>query len=250
MVATAIAATASFRPASYHPLRQTRDPGGLRPGLCLEGLALPLALPPCTGRVLSGLRQGGCLRNTRVSPVSRRSGAGENAAGPEEVEETAASTPASSSSTTSSYASRPNWRRKYRQALPFNEARRCVQAIGFDSREDWDEWVADGKSCPWLGPYMPNHPEEMYAEEWQGWDDFLGLILDFEEARKVVAELGLQTQEDWYQFVEEDAVRLRELRLPARPAFYYSRQWQGYDHWLGLPERTIYVPSEWGLSGE
>lgn len=30
-----------------------------------------------------------------------------------------------------------------------------------------------------------NDSEAMYAEEWEGWDDFLGIILDFKEARGV-----------------------------------------------------------------
>ena len=64
--------------------------------------------------------------------------------------------------------------------------------------------------------------------------------------------LGLQSQEAWYTFVEDDPVRasattsisstshvpdpwqmkirgLRSLRLPALPSIYYSSEWQGYE---------------------
>jgi len=143
------------------------------------------------------------------------------------------------------YAQRPNWRRKYRRVLPFVEARRCVQAIGFSGKDEWDEWVSEGKKSPYLGPYVPSNPHEMYAEEWQGWADFLGVLLDFQSARKVVAALGLKSQEEWLALVDGDAVRLRELRLPAQPRKVYSAHWRGYDHWLGLPESTLYVPKEW-----
>eukprot|EP00439_Symbiodinium_sp_Y106_P085116 s82_g27.t1 len=131
----------------------------------------------------------------------------------------AAEEPASGAANSSSYVSRPNWRKRYRRVLPFDEARRCVQAIGFGSREEWDEWVSEGKKSPFLGPYVPNDPEAMYAEEWQGWDDFLGCILPFSKARL----------EAWYTFVEDDPVRLRSLRLPALPSIYYSSEWQGYE---------------------
>ncbi|CAJ1350479.1 unnamed protein product [Effrenium voratum] len=124
----------------------------------------------------------------------------------------------------SSYGQRPRWRQRYRRVLPFDEARRCVQAIGFASREEWDEWVAEGKKSPFLGPYVPSDPEAMYAEEWQGWGDFLGVLLLYQEA---------------------DAVRLRALRLPALPSIVYKEEWQGYEDWLGLGDETLYVPREW-----
>ena len=100
--------------------------------------------------------------------------------------------------------------------------------------------------------------EAMYAEEWQGWDDFLGVILPYSQAqlpcsqatcpgqaRLVSRMLGLKSQDDWYTFVESDSVRrvapiysswtvsralgLRGLRLPALPAVYYKTDWQGYE---------------------
>jgi len=134
--------------------------------------------------------------------------------------------------------------------LPFDEARRCVQAIGFGCRLEWDEWVADGKKSPFLGPYVPNDPEAMYAEEWEGWDDFLGVILPFKQARLVSRLLGLKSQEDWYNFVEADAVRLRSLRLPALPSVYYASEWQGYEDWLALPNETLFLPKEWSDKGQ
>jgi hypothetical protein len=148
------------------------------------------------------------------------------------------------------YTQRPKWRRKYRAVLPFEEVRRCIQAAGFDSRAEWDEWVAEGKKSPFLGPYVPSRPDLMYEEEWRGWDDFLGILLDFQEARKVARLIGLKSQLDWYKFVDEDPVRLRALRLPALPMVYYGRAWQGYDDWLGLPDSTIFVPKSWHIDGD
>ena len=26
-------------------------------------------------------------------------------------------------------------------------------------RKEWDDWVAEGKKSPYLGPYVPNNPE-------------------------------------------------------------------------------------------
>ena len=85
------------------------------------------------------------------------------------------------------------WRRTGKQPqrlIPFETARAAVQNIGLLTREEWDEWVADNKpgvtsTRAW---FMPNRPDEAYADSgWQGWDDWLGVILPYEAAREVVA---------------------------------------------------------------
>lgn len=201
------------------------------------------------GALVGGLRSGCASRHflaRRATPGSAHepSQHDASASGGCDGDEPEASVEASGSQPLR-YSNRPKWRKRFRRFLPFDEARRCAQALGFESKEDWDDWVSEGKKSPFLGPYMPSDPEAMYAEEWQGWDDFLGVILKFDEARDVVRVLGLQNQEEWFRFAEQDPVRLRALRLPVKPRVYYRDQWKGYDHWLGLPETTLYVPKEW-----
>ena len=137
---------------------------------------------------------------------------------------------------------RPNWSARYRKLLPFAEARKTVRSIGFRSKEDWDEWVAEGKSLPWLGPYMPSQPNLMYADDWLGWDDWLGTMLPFEEARACARQLGITTQEAWWALVSERPEFVSDLRIPARPHIVYRSQWLGYDDWLGLEPTTLYAP--------
>mmetsp|Transcript_62426 Transcript_62426/g.140732 ORF Transcript_62426/g.140732 Transcript_62426/m.140732 type:complete len:166 (-) Transcript_62426:28-525(-) len=51
----------------------------------------------------------------------------------------------------------------------FEDLRREIREAGFPSKEEWDQFVAEG--APW---YIPTQPDVMFAAEWQGWDDFLG----------------------------------------------------------------------------
>ena len=37
-------------------------------------------------------------------------------------------------------------------------------------RQMWDKWVDEGKKSPYLGPYMPSDPQEMYSGS--GWTDW------------------------------------------------------------------------------
>ena len=92
----------------------------------------------------------------------------------------------------------------------------------------------------WLMPYAP---DEAYAE-WVSWDDWLGVPLGFDEARSVVAELGITSQEQWWDFTHEQTDELMSLRVPAQPHIFYDG-WMGYDHWLSLPETVLTVPANW-----
>ena len=68
--------------------------------------------------------------------------------------------------------------------LPFGDARAMARSMGMSSREEWEEY-----SCP--GAYrLPNDPDVVWADDWKGWDDWLGVILPFAEARGVVRTLG------------------------------------------------------------
>ncbi len=141
---------------------------------------------------------------------------------------------------------RPNWRRRFVKLLPFAQARETVRSIGFGTKEEWDEWVAEGKSMPWLGPYMPSRPDLMYEEEWEGWDDWLGTMLPFDEARRlahtVCRTLGVDSQESWWALVAERPGFVASSRLPARPHIVYAASWRGYDDWLGRNETTLFAP--------
>jgi len=172
------------------------------------------------------------------------------------------------------------WRKKYRRVLPFHEVKRMAQSMGLRNKEEWDEWVSEGKKSPWLGPYMPSDPDEIYADEWVGWDDFLGVPLPFEEARKIARLLNLKSQQEWwayasgggaggikaaadkaaaegkgaaavYRAAQLAAQRLRTLEterkhpnLPAVPHVYYKSEWKGYDDWLGLEAMELTVPRQ------
>ena len=47
---------------------------------------------------------------------------------------------------------------------------------------------------PFLGPYVPSDPEEMYKDDWTSWEDWLGVPLPFGEARALVRAMGMTSQ--------------------------------------------------------
>ena len=123
------------------------------------------------------------------------------------------------------------WTNRYRALLPYERARAKVIAMGFYSKEDWDDYVMDGKK----DPYLPNHPDEMYATEWTSWEEFLGLMRNYEDARTMVQHvLAVQTMEEYTRFIESDPQRAAQLRLPLKPHIVYQgKGWVNNDHFFG-----------------
>lgn len=123
------------------------------------------------------------------------------------------------------------WTNRYRTLLPYEQARAKVIAMGFYSKLDWDDYIADGSN----GPYLPNHPDEMYAADWVSWEEFLGLMRCHDEARDLVQHvLALRTLEDYTRFIEDNPKRAEHLRIPLKPHIVYKDAgWVSYDHFFG-----------------
>ena len=136
------------------------------------------------------------------------------------------------------------------RALPFEVAREWVHRnLAFRSRDDWEDWLRDGKK----NPYIPSCPDEYYSASWQGWDDWLGTPLAYEEARAwacratasgtmpLAGDAHVSSQRAWDYWVAEG---LTPPRMPAKPHWVYRKNgWRergGYDGFLG--RRDVVVP--------
>ena len=114
------------------------------------------------------------------------------------------------------------WTKRYRKLNPYEKVRdRVIRNFGHRSKEDWDECVANG----WHGQYVPSRPDEMYAPEWLSWDEFLGIMRDYNDARNLAVNLlGLKSLDDYIIFVRSDSKRAEGLRIPVRPDLYYKEK--------------------------
>lgn len=125
------------------------------------------------------------------------------------------------------------WTNKYRSVISYEKARQSVMDLGLRNKEDWDEYVADGKR--YHGPYLPNHPDKMYKAEWISWDEFLGITRPFDETRDIVQNvLKIDNMNDYKAFVAADTKRARGLRIPAKPEIVYKKKgWISMEHFFG-----------------
>ena len=113
----------------------------------------------------------------------------------------------------------------------FREARKIARSLGFHSRDEFVEYECAGSY------QLPKNVDELYAAEWKGWDDFLGVPLPFEEARTIARGYGFQNKEDYLKLKEQEANKCDDdddiLRLPYRPDLFYQ-QWINWEDWLGF----------------
>ena len=118
-----------------------------------------------------------------------------------------------------------------------------ARSMGFSSKDEWDEY-----GCP--GAYrLPRDADVVWQEEWQGWDDFLGVILPFPQAKELVSTLELRDQAEYHEALRihrgdalADATAVDVGRLPAQPDVYYAMhgaQWEGWDDFLGSEPRAV-----------
>lgn len=95
---------------------------------------------------------------------------------------------------------------------------------------------------------LPKHPDQVWADQWQGWDDWLGVPFDLNKAKQIVRQrLPLVVRANQQAYLEffgrpktisssdyYDANADADLqRLPFRPDLYYKNEWKGWDDFLG-----------------
>ena len=128
---------------------------------------------------------------------------------------------------------------KKREFLPYEEAKKVVNALGLKNDDDWRRW-----SCTERPLNIPSNPQRSYKNAgWNGLADWLGTaFLPFEEARKKVHALGLKTYDDWFRW----SCTERSPDIPSKPwKIYKNSGWNGLADWLGKPlKERKYLPYE------
>jgi len=126
--------------------------------------------------------------------------------------------------------------RTLKDFLEFEEARAYMRKAGLESYEQWQQWCRDGRRPE----NIPSRPDEKYADEgWVSWPDWLGCgegqtakdtFLEFEEARAIVWEEGLESVEQWKEWCTEH----RPDYIPYNPDQTYKDEgWLSWPDWLG-----------------
>jgi len=76
----------------------------------------------------------------------------------------------------------------------------------------------------------------MYADDWVSWDEFLGIMRTYDEARALLKNVfKFQSMEEYTNFIKADSKRAAGLRLPLKPEIVYKDNgWVSDSHFLGI----------------
>lgn len=117
--------------------------------------------------------------------------------------------------------------------MPFREAREQVRQQGFTSRNQYKRWVREERVG--LGN-LPINPDVVYADEWEGWENYLGIKEDmtFEEAREHIKPFNLSTSTEFSKWSSSGK---RPSNFPSTPKLkYYKEGWINWKHFLGAED--------------
>lgn len=112
----------------------------------------------------------------------------------------------------------------------FTGARRMARNYQFDTKEEFLEY-----SCP--GAYqLPKNPHEVWSTEWRGWDDWLGVRLEYPIAKVTARALKLNSKEEYMQLIASKTIDDNDdaSRLPYQPDKIYKDEWISWEDWLGI----------------
>jgi len=115
---------------------------------------------------------------------------------------------------------------KARKFLSFEESKTEARKYSILSSTEWKNHCRKHNDTD-----LPLCPNAVYKEDWNGWEDFLGIrIVSFLEAREIARSLNLNQKRDWAKFVRSH----KGLKLPSNPNIYYKDVgWEGWYDFLG-----------------
>lgn len=114
--------------------------------------------------------------------------------------------------------------------VDYEEAKRRVAPMRFRTQSEYHCYILKHG----LIQGVPKHPYNYYSQsgQYKGWEDFAGIerFLQFEEACKVAAKMGISTSVQWMA-LEKDSL---PEGMPSRPDNYYKNrnQWKGWPYFL------------------
>lgn len=128
-----------------------------------------------------------------------------------------------------------------RECWDFERSRALARSLELRSQGEWRAWAAGrlaGK--PPRPPGVPFNPWRSYADQWKGWNDWLGKPerrwRPFEEARAFARSLGLRGEQAWKAWAAGRRPDLppKPPDIPASPGpIYRDLGWAGFADWLG-----------------
>lgn len=125
---------------------------------------------------------------------------------------------------------------QYKEFRPFEDTREFVRSLNLKSDAEWKQYCKSGKKPN----DIPAAPQQVYKKEYKGLGDWLGTgtiapfnkkYRPFEDTRKFVRSLGVETQQEWHDWCK---THKRPDDIPySVDKTYKNKGWKGWGDFLG-----------------
>ena len=125
--------------------------------------------------------------------------------------------------------------------ISYEEAKNIAQTFGIKSRQEWNEY---SKTEQFKNVNLPKQPDLVYKTQgWISWSDFLGAgnfsdkkseFLTYEEAKKQMRELDLNSVSEWRMYTKSENFRNNMPKSPEQ--LYKNNGWISWKDFLGASE--------------
>ena len=123
--------------------------------------------------------------------------------------------------------------------MPFTTLKKIIQKEEFKTMYDYLEWWKTHKI-----PNIPRGVQNVYSEEWQGWDDFLGYkrFVTYNEAVEILKTKSIKNCSEFKKWVCDN----KYLHIPSYPNKIYKDEWISWEVFLSSPYKSpntfIFLP--------
>ncbi len=139
--------------------------------------------------------------------------------------------------------------------MPFSEARQFARGLGLKNQQEFRDWSLGRLRRRGLPPRPHNFsttPHNIYKNEWQGLNDFLGTPKPknigrkwrpFEDARRFVQSIGLRNVDEYKKWTRGNFRTDVPFPddIPAEPPKGYKEEFRGFPDFLGSKPAAKYV---------
>ncbi|AOR26470.1 helicase [Formosa sp. Hel3_A1_48] len=118
--------------------------------------------------------------------------------------------------------------------LGFIEAKKFIASLKLKNQSEWRKYCKSSE----FPSFIPKNPKKEYSDQWLGLGDWLGtgrvadqlkVFRSFEDVKKLVKNLGIKSQKEWFQYAKSGG---KPEDVPYKP-YRYKKEWKGWADFLG-----------------
>jgi hypothetical protein len=130
---------------------------------------------------------------------------------------------------------------RFRDFLPFEEARNYVHSLGLKNLNDWHEYASSKDRHP----NIPSNPKNVYEDDFKNLADWLGngyvsmfevsdKHLSYKDAKKYIKKFKFKSHPEYKKFIIDNNIDFLPLAPKTKASWLKNGEWKGYIDYFGV----------------